>query len=328
MAARCEIGSVEFGGGCSGESFLQNFSRMSIRFRLWRITNVRKLALVVASAAVSVFGLAQVAGAQGLPRRGGFAGPGEGPGGPAGLIGGQRGCVPTAAKPCPQYQFTFTIKSMVPVLVGGASNTVPNTTTGMIAGDAYGDTYREVNLTGMGAWAAQGGAVEFIHVKNLTAMMDYIVNVTKGTYEEFPIHPHTPPANWQGKGPKDWAGAGDRPKPVVGPDDSSGYPCNDAETTSTSHNIQIQLANGPANATITTHRVYCPELKLVIEEDHSDPRFGTRSYQLSGYNPSPAASLFSPPFGLSPAPTLVQKKFGHDRDRRRGEKDQQPPANP
>ena len=82
--------------------------------------------------------------------------------GPAGLMGAQRSCVPTAAKPCPQYQFTFTIKSMVPVLLGGVTNTVPNTTTGIIAGDANGDTYREVTLSGMGAWSSQGVAVKFI----------------------------------------------------------------------------------------------------------------------------------------------------------------------
>ncbi len=273
---------------------------------------MRKHALVVALVGVVIFAVAQVAGAQGPPRRGGFGARDGGPGGPAGLIGGQRGCVPTSSKPCLPYQFTFTIKSMVPVLVGGVTNTIPNTTTGMIAGDANGDTYREVSLSGMGPWASQSGAVEFIHVKNLSAMMDYIVNVTKGTYEQFPIHQRNAQGGWQGKGPGNGPQRGNRPTPVVGPDDSSGYPCNDAETTSTSHNIQIQLSSGSTSATITTHRIYCPELKLVIEEDHSDPRFGTRTYQLSAYNGSPSSSLFSPPFGLSPAPTLVQnKKFGH-----------------
>jgi hypothetical protein len=237
--------------------------------------------------------------------------------------------VSAASKPCPQYQFTFTIKSMVPVLLGGVTNTVPNTTTGIIAGDANGDTYREVNLSGMGPWASQSGSVEFIHVKNLSTMMDYIVNVTKGTYEEFPIHQHTPPANWQGKGPDNGAGTSNRPTPVVGLDSSSGYPCNDAETTTITHNIQIQLANGPTAATITTHRVFCPDLKLVLEEDHSDPRFGTRTYQLSGYNPSPSASLFLPPFGLSTAPTLVQRnKSEHWHRRGPGGQGQQAPATP
>jgi hypothetical protein len=116
---------------------------------------------------------------------------------------------------------------------------------------------------------------------------------------------------------------------VVGPDDSSGYPCPDAETTTITHTIQIQLATGPAAATITTHRVYCPDLKLVLEEDHSDPRFGTRTYQLSAYNPSPSPSLFFPPFGLSPSPTLVErKKFGHQQGGAPKGGNDQPPAQP
>lgn len=290
---------------------------------------MRKHGLVLALTGVVVLGLAQAAGAQDSPRRGGFGLRGGITGGPAGTMGGQRSCVPTAGKPCPQYQFTFTIKSMVPVLVGGTTSAVPNTTTGTIAGDAAGDTYREVSLSGMGSWAAQGGAVQFIHVKNLSTMMDYIVNVTKGTYEQFPIHPRNSQSNWQGKGPKYGGGAGNRPTPVVGPDDSSGYPCNDAETTTITHNIQIDLASGPAAAVITTHRVYCPELKLVLEEDHSDPRFGTRTYQLSAYNPSPSPSLFLPPFGLSPAPTLVERKnFGHGYSGGAGGGNHEPPSQP
>jgi hypothetical protein len=291
--------------------------------------NVRKKAVVAALVGVVGFGLAQVAGAQDSQVQGGFGLQGAGSAGPAGLIGTQRNCVPTSAKPCPQYQFTFTIKSLVPVLVGGATSTIPNTTTGIIAGDANGDTYREVTLSGMGSWASQGSAVQFIHVKNLSTMMDYIVNVTKGTYQQFPIHPGTPPANWRDRMPNYEADGGERPKPAIAADDSSGFPCNDAETTTTSHTIQIQLASGPTAATITTHRVYCPELKLVIKEDHSDPRFGTRTYQLSGYNPSPSASLFSPPFGLNPPPTLVEKKrFGHEHGGGPKGGNDQPPAQP
>ena len=290
---------------------------------------MRKSAVVITLAGVVGFGFTQVAGAQDSPMPAGFGLQGAAPGGPTGLMWTQRSCLPTAGKPCPQYQFTFTIKSMVPVLVGGTTSTVPNTSTGIIAGDANGDTYREVSLSGMGAWSSQGNAMEFIHVKNLSTMTDYIVNVTKGTYQQFPIHPHTPPANWRDRFPNYEDEAGDRSKPAVGPDDSSGYSCNDAETTTTTHNIQIQLESGPTAATITTHRVYCPELKLVIEEDHRDPRFGTRKYQLSGYNPSPSPFLFLPPFGLSPAPTLVEKKeFGHGRSGGPTGGNEQPPAQP
>jgi hypothetical protein len=199
---------------------------------------------------------------------------------------------------------------------------------GTIAGEANGSTYRDVKLSGMGPWAPGGKAAEFIDIKNLdpAVMMAYLVNVTKDTYEQFPIHPHTPNAKWQGKGPQNggnganWQGPPNgggkkwtRPTPTAITNykiSDNSYTCPTAEQTSTSHAIQLPGVIGMTN--VTTNVVYCPALKLVIEEDHSDPRFGTRTYVLSGYLASPHVS-FAPPFGLSPAPTLVQRK-DHGRD--------------
>jgi hypothetical protein len=205
--------------------------------------------------------------------------------------------------------------------VGGSTTTVTNVTSGTIAGDASGSTYRDVKLSGIGPWAPGGKAAEFIDIKNLdpAVMVDYLVNVTKDTYEQFPIHPHTPNAKWQGKGPQNGPPGGGgkqwtRPTPtaIMNYKISDGsYTCPLAEQTSTSHAIQLPGVNGTTN--VTTNVVYCVALKLVVEQDHSDPRFGTRTYQLSGYLASPHVS-FVPPFGLNPAPTMVQRKdHGHDR---------------
>jgi hypothetical protein len=213
-------------------------------------------------------------------------------------------------------------------------------TMGTIAGAANGSTYREVQLSGMGPWASGGKAAEFIDIKNLdpAVMMSYLVNVTKGTYEQFAIHPHTPGqgkgpnngANWQGKEPQDGGKPWTRPTPTPITNykiSDASYTCPTAEQTSTSHAVQLPGVNGPTN--VTTNIVYCPALKLVLEEDHSDPRFGTRTYQLSGYLSSPNVT-FTPPFGLSPAPTLVEPK-GHGEGkgpRGGGNPPPPPPANP
>src|ERR1700682_6392824 len=160
---------------------------------------VRKIALHAILAAILVFAITVVAGAQGPPPRGDFGRRGlEGPGGPGGTMGGFGGCT----APCTPYQFTVTITSTEPVLVNGAASTIINTTTGTIARDTKGSTYRDLKVSGFGPWAPQGGAEESIFIKNLdpSIMMKYIVNVTKGTYEQFAIHAHTPPANWPGKG--------------------------------------------------------------------------------------------------------------------------------
>ncbi len=268
---------------------------------------MRKTALHAVLAAFLVFAMSLLAGAQGPPPRGDFGrhGPG-GPGGPGGPMGGSGSCT----APCTPYQFTVTITSTEPVLVNGAASTITNTTTGTIARDTNGSTYRDLKLSGFGPWAAQGGAQEFISIKNLdpSIMMNYIVNVTKGTYEQFAIHAHTPSGNWQSKGPGrgGQAHSGPTPTPVnyLVPG-MGGYSCA-AEKTTFSHPIQLPGSGG--STTITTTRVFCPALMLVLEEDHSDPRFGTRTYQLSDFTSSPSPALFTPPSGDK----LVQgKKFGH-----------------
>jgi hypothetical protein len=283
---------------------------------------VRKIALHAVLAAILMFAFSLVAGAQGPPPRDDFGphgpeGPG-GPGGPGGPMGGFGSCT----APCTPYQFTVTITNTEPVLVNGAASTITNTTTGTIARDANGSTYRDLKLSGFGPWASQGGAEEFIFIKNLdpSVMMNYIVNVTKGTYKQFAIRSGTSPADWQGKKLGKYDGRKDAPTPtpinylVPG---IGGYSCA-AEKTTFSHPIQLPGSGG--STTITTNRVYCPALQLVLQEDHSDPRFGTRTYQLSDFVPSPSPQLFTPP----PGDKLVEgKKFG------RGDKpkgfDKEPP---
>jgi len=273
---------------------------------------VRKCALGLALTAVLVFGVAQFARADGPAGRGSFSHRG-GHGRPnAGL----RSCIATSSSPCPEYQFTFTITNVEPVLVGGSASTITNTTTGIIAGDMYGSTYRDVKLAGIGRWASQGGSAEFVYIKNLdpSVMMDFIVNATKGTYEEFAIHPRTASANWQGKGPHNGGGSGARPTPtpITNYIISDGtYTCPTAEQTSITHTVQLPGVSG--TTTITTNQVYCPALKIVVEEDHNDPRFGTRMYLLSDYINPPQVS-FTAPSGDK----LVQKKAWHGGDPRSG----------
>jgi hypothetical protein len=218
------------------------------------------------------------------------------------------------------------------VLLGGSTSTVTNTTTGTIAGEANGSTYRDVKLSGMGPWAPGGKSAEFIDIKNLdpSVMMAYLVNVTKGTYEQFSIQPHTGEGKWQGKGPRNGppdGGGKVRPTPTTIDNykiSDGSYTCPVAEQTTTSHDIQLPGVSG--TTTVKTNRVFCVALKLVVEEDHSDPRFGTRTYQLSGYLPSPHVT-FAPPFGLTPAPTLVQRKDFRGDHGPRG-KGGQPPVTP
>jgi hypothetical protein len=264
---------------------------------------VKKIALHAVLAGFLVLPITLVAGAQDPPPRAEFShhGPGgkAGPGGPMAGLG-------SCTAPCTPYQFTVTITSTEPVLVNGAASTITNTTTGTIARDTNGSTYRDLKLSGFGRWAAQGGADEFIFIKNLdpSIMMNYVVKVTKGTYKQFAINANGPSGKGPGKSGEGKNSATPTPVNYLVPG-IGGYSCA-AERTTFSHPIQLPGSGG--SATITTTRVFCPALKVVLEEDRSDPRFGTSTYQLSDFVASPSPALFTPPSGEK----LVQnKKFAH-----------------
>jgi len=273
------------------------------------------IALLLAGSAVMV-------AAQGPPPPGGFGGGrGPGPDGPmpgmiefGGLVGGFGGKVVTG-KPV-QATFTITHTETLP------GNTITNTTTGTFARGADGSTYRDVKMSGMGPWAASGKAQEFAYIRNETAGMQYIVNVTKGTYSVFPIRGHKLPQGGP-NGRPDRANSNDE----IVTDNPSGsytdpatktvYPADDTQKTRTIPAGAIGNLNAIA---ITSERWYSSALDVLLEDTHSDPRFGTTTYQLSNIGQSPASSLFTP----DPSFTQV-KGGGFGMGGRRGQGKQPPP---
>jgi hypothetical protein len=82
-------------------------------------------------------------------------------------------------------------------------------------------------------------------------------------------------------------------------------------------------AIGNLNAiVITSERWYSSALDLLLQDTHTDPRFGTTTYQLSSIGQSPASSLFTP----DPSFTQVEGK-GFGKGRPPGE-EKQPPLPP
>jgi hypothetical protein len=267
---------------------------------------VIKRVLYASCAVVGLLGLAVVVGAQGPRAREDF-GP-LGPGGP-GVPGGRGSGIPACAqtKNCPTYQFTWTRKITRPVLTSPTSaSPVTDVTSGVIAGDQYGSTYREVTVSPVGPWASKPGPQEFIYVRDLDTMLGYIQNVTKNTYEKFPIlvrTPHgnvTPDPNWNGgrAGKGAGGGSGKGPTivstPVVKGTVYGGYPCQVGEMTTIT------------GIDTTTNRMYCSDLRIVVEEDSTGPR-SSSTYTLSNYSSKLSGTL---PF--TPSGSLVQRpKFGH-----------------
>ena len=243
--------------------------------------------------------LAIVAGAQGPPPPSpdNFGGPMGGMFAFGGLMGGFGGKVVTG-KPI-VATITITHNETLP------GNMISNTSTGTFARGADGSTYREVKFTSLGPWAASGKAREFAYIRNVTQGTQYIVNVTKGTYRAFPIGSHSPRRNGP-KPPRDTSDESVTDNPngtYTDPATSTAYPVDDRKATRT---IPAGTIGNQMPIVITSERWYSNALDLLLEDTHSDPRFGSTIYQLSNIGTSPAASLFVP----DPSFTQEQSKGG------------------
>jgi hypothetical protein len=288
---------------------------------------LRKALVGAGMTALFLAAVAMVVGAQGPPPPpDGFVDRGPGSGLPmagmfefGGLMGGFVGKVVTG-KPI-LATITITHTETLP------GNSISNTTTGTFARSADGSTYRDVKFKGIGPWAASGKPQEFTYIRNEANGMQYIVNVTKGTYQAFPIREHKSKF-------EDKEGKKDRPDRLNSNDETVNdnpngsytdpvtktvYPADDRQVTRTIPAGAI----GNLNALITTsERWYSSALELLLENTRTDPRFGTTTYQLSNIGQSPASSLFTP----DPSFTEVKdKEFGRGGHRGEGKLPPPPP---
>ena len=267
---------------------------------------MNKVALKLTAGTMLLSGIALIASAQGPPSPGGFGGPG--PGGPmpgtfeiGGLRGGFGGKV-VIGKPI-LATITITHSETLP------GNTISDTSTGTYARGLDGSTYRDVKFSGIGPWAASGKVKEFAYIRNVTTGMEYIVNVTEGTYQALPLRPGN-----GFPGPKNGPPSGSDSSVETVTDNPTGsykdpvtstvYPADDKLVTRT---IPAGAIGNSNPIVITSERWTSTALEVVLENTHTDPRFGTTTYQLSNIGQSPSASLFTP----NPAFTLVQGgRFG------------------
>jgi hypothetical protein len=284
---------------------------------------VKKVALRLSLGAMVLSGMASVVSAQGTPHPGGFRSPG--PGGPmpgmfeiGGLMGGFGGKVVTG-KPI-LATITITHSETLP------GNMISNTSTGTYARGADGSTYRDVKFSGIGPWATGGKVNEFAYIRNITTGMEYIVNVTKGTYVAFPLRDRN--ASKESKfgplsGPnQDDENVKDNPSgSYKDPGTSTVFPADDKLVTRT---IPAGAIGNTNAIVITSERWFSNTLELVLENTHTDPRFGTTTYQLSNIGQSPSTSLFIP----NPAFTQVQGEgFGRGGHLGQGKQPPAPPQN-
>jgi len=215
-----------------------------------------------------------------------------------GLVGGFGGKTVTG-KPF-QAKFTITRVETLP------NNTITNTVIGILARDSDGSTYRDVTLPAIGPWASSGKPQEFVYIKNVTKLMDYIINVGKGTYREFASRPRNSAGTDRnsGWGPREGSTGGgpgnetvnDNPSATYSdPATGTSYKVDDRKVTRTIPAGQIGNQN---DIVITSERWYSPDLELVLQETRSDPRFGNSTYQVTNigatsvsFTPDPSLKL-------------------------------------
>ena len=280
---------------------------------------MKKVALGLSLGAMVLSGMAVIVSAQDPPPPGGFRGPRQG--GPmsgmfeiGGLMGGFGGKLVTG-KPI-LATITITHTETLP------GNMISNTSTGTYARGADGSTYRDVKFSGLGPWSSGGKVKEFAYIRNITTGKEYIVNVTNGTYVAFPLRERK-----ESKGSKFGPLGGPSPDDENVTDNPSGsykdpasstvYPADDKLVTRT---IPAGAIGNTSAIVITSERWFSNALELVLENTHTDPRFGTTTYQLSNIGHSPSTSLFTP----NPAFTQVQGE-GNGKGGHHGQGNQTPP---
>jgi hypothetical protein len=278
---------------------------------------VARAVLGVVFGAALIVGAALVVGAQGPPPPpDGFGGPMGGMFEFGGLMGGFGGKVVTG-KPI-LATITITHTETLP------GNMISNTNTGTFARGADGSTYRDVKFTSIGPWAASGAPREFAYIRNLAQGTEYFVNVTKGTYRASPIGDSTPRAK---KGEKSSADSStetvtDNPNgSYTDPVTKTVYPVDDQKVVRT---IPAGAIGNQLPIAITSERWYSSALDVLLQDTHSDPRFGTTTYQLSNIGQSPAVSLFLP----DPSFTQVTGGFGKGSHDGPGKEPPPPPPAP
>jgi len=272
------------------------------------------------------------AGAQG-PRPGGARG--EGPGGPMdgmfafeGLMGRQGGRI-VAGKPF----FANVTVTRDQRLSNGTS--ISNTVGGMVARNVAGSPYRRMQLPAIGPLAnwGSGAPPEFAHIRDVTANKDYMLDVRNQTYRESEIEqpsgrdgqrrrPAQGPAQGQGQGP---GGDFNRGNLNTTSEVVTYESLPNVQYTKSVRTIPKGRIGNSADIVITTERWFSPDLQILLKQTHSDPRFGTSSYALSGITLTPDPALFAVPSGY----TLEQNRNNNrNNNRRRGPGPDGPPPPP
>ena len=167
---------------------------------------------------------------------------------------------------------------------------------GMVYRDSMGRTRHEENLSAIGPMAVGHKSGQFVMIHDPVAGTHMVLDPSTKTAQQMPGHGH-------GDGPDAVRVRGDNKRAK---DDSANVTKQDLGT----QTIEGVVATGtritrtiPAGEIgndkpiqIVTERWFSNDLQVVVKSTHTDPRWGTSTYQLTNINRNePAASLFQVP---------------------------------
>jgi hypothetical protein len=248
------------------------------------------------------------------PPRGGFGMPG--PGGPGDGMFAFEGMVGAIGEnTVTGSPFSAVVKSeRVQKLVDG--NTIDNKTTGNITRDGSGRTRRDITLPSIGVLAASGQPKQIVSISDPVTQTNYILDVSGKTYRKFSSAPGGKSRGWASRFLELPPGeSGQTTTESLGVKTIEGVT---AEGTRVTRTIPAGAAGNANPIVITTERWYSPDLQLTLLETHSDPRFGTSTFQLTNIVRSePDPTVFAVPSdyilqkgkGLGHGPLGAGKRF-------------------
>lgn len=171
--------------------------------------------------------------------------------------------------------------------------------TGNIARDSVGRTRQEMSLPAIGPLSTSGQVPHIVFIRDNAAGKGYILNENRKTVMTMPLHEK---AN---RGIRRNMNANikervesDEQKESLGNKTIDGLTVEGTRYTRT---IPTGKIGNDKPIVITTEEWYSPQLQMVVSRTHTDPRFGTMTFQLSNLNLNePPQSMFVAPEDYTP----------------------------
>lgn len=222
----------------------------------------------------------------------------QGPRGPLGP-GGGRGFGPLSARTMSEGQvvtgapFTATLQETVTQKLADG-NTITRTTASQFARDSQGRTYLQTTANGLGPWSSTTGAKTLTFITDPVAGAAYTLDATAMTAAQRPLRP----VGAGGSRRTEFADA-NAVQTSIGAQMMAPLP-NLLQGTQLTRTIPANTIGNAQPIVSTTTRWYSPDLKMVVMQTISDPRMGTRTFQMTNVQTTePAASLFQVPSGYT-----------------------------